>query len=614
MKKKYSLPIIVMILISMLLSLNILSVYGWSYSTITIPTESTSSPASVFPEGQTLMHSSGKYIIASISTNTLYVYIYSSTGISLSNKTLNPTNVGTLKVCLVGEIDSDEVGVFVTGAYDSSHCRAVVYRLNVYTYVGTEEPSGNYGQGTSYNPNWHGGAVFYYNDDVYFCYNYYQITNPVTRLYCCRYDPDTDTLTNTGTVVTTTSSVGWLMGFQYDDTTCYVMTAYASSTTPNYFELDLTTRAYTLLASHPTGSVINTYRQVRFINGSVYYDDIGSQYWVYFTWVYSDSTPSVFIRQHRLVFNDTGIASANLDAQNERSLSIGLKSGIGSVYACVYGGYMEDKDAFHVYFANLDGNSVRTVNHYELSIPDWLDYTAISTITVEDSDYDATLPIFAKDEVSYRDFSITFQYIADGTTGYVIYDLDVLDATWTLTISWSPSATPRATQTMYSVTLTTYMNGVLKPSIIRFSVEGVQQWTRTTDTNGILIFEAYEGTSGYKSYTFSIYYSEVLVLNETHSYVFVGEYDPEDIPTGDVFPVALNQIMSVLPMLVIILLPAMMLFFTTDNPIMFAVGLAMGTGISVISGIAPTYMLFFMGLLIALIFVHELRGNNSNGG
>ena len=285
MKKRFSLPIIITLLITMLLSLNILNVYAYNYRTITIPAESGISPASVFPQTQTLLHSGGRYIVTSLSASTIYIYVFSSTGVSLSNKTLNPVGNTVPTSLMVGEVDSDEIAVFTIGAFDNSYCKAVVYRFNIYTFVGTEYDSGTFAQGTTYGASFRGGVVFEYNDNLYFVCNFYQTTNPVSYMYCVLFNTVSNVLTVTGTVVTTTSSMGWTFGFQLseDSDLCYIMSGHNGYSTPHYYELDLDTRVFTLLADHPTGSVLITQRQVRFIGGDIFYDNDTDTFYLYFT-------------------------------------------------------------------------------------------------------------------------------------------------------------------------------------------------------------------------------------------------------------------------------------------------------------------------------------------
>jgi hypothetical protein len=407
---------------------------------------------------------------------------------------------------------------------------------------------------------------------------------------------------------------------------CYV---WLGTSTPQYYYWDLENYAtLTLLASHPFGGGVD-YRDsrisLRYIGGGVYHQTVGTEYYfLYHTWAYSDNDCNIILVHQRLRFNASGIAPANLEAQDRirviQTTTVDLAQEIG-----FYGGYvditdLEDSDIVYLHIYHEDRHAIGEfeARHQEYTVTDWSDFAIDDTTKTEEEFYAGYYTMNPQD-VWWKEATSTFgsREIYDQSWIYLYYDMIAQESNYDITWTYTPSDDPPITHTRYLFTGTTTLNDFGYQTIISVYFDDQLITSKETDTQGVAEWYLLTTIGGVHNLTVVIYdsyepeYYAVEVGSETVIYVFelaeIAEGE-EGTPLGTV---AIQTLMFFLPIFVIILVPAY-IFFEALGYIGFLIGLITGATVGTMAGIVPTYFMALVILVVVLGFVYTIK--NPYGG
>lgn len=619
MRKK----LLVLFAVLMSFVLTIPTVYGaFTYHTLVVPNNPYASPREL-----TLHHSSGKFIYTYYNTTdrTIYWNIYKSDGSldAIGSQAQSGAMVTTENIALmIHELDDDEVLItFLDHRTSGRALGQTIIRLNINTFSHTQHQLVN----TVANQDHHPVAVFdyaWYDGKLYYIFHDVNSgVNTLWRLYVNEFDPSTNTLTEKleSSLGTLQSSVsGGNLYIVPDPNTAeeiYFITSLQNDISrPLYYKMDLTTFAYELLATHPFDSVWGESYYIEFIKGGVEIDpNDETDLWLYFTWIYPTKTtyPTYLVIQHRMRFNVT-ITTTELEVQNRRYIQLTPSAYSGSGIMWCFS-YMPNAtyDEINTYYPYYEGTFPYNVQMAEMTIEYWFS-DAYSNIHLDDTtgDLEDEIPLYYEDAYISRDATSDFcLLIRDNfAEGRIYYGLDEVEMTYDITFSHVPSDDPLQTYYSYQFTMTVTGNGrAIQRYVIRY-ISGLSGVAQETDVSGQVSFGYTRTVGGIVPIGLKVFEDGSEVYEEYYNYEF--ESTTQETPTVETFGVTtLLGITSILPVLVLLFVPsgALMVMTPSGKPLMFMIGLMVGGILCVMSGLLPSYFIFFLLLGVVIMFVFMLK-------
>lgn len=180
-------------------------------------------------------------------------------------------------------------------------------------------------------------------------------------------------------------------------------------------------------------------------------------------------------------------------------------------------------------------------------------------------------------------------------------------ATYSLSVSYSPSDSPLITNTNYLFTVQTLRNNKAFSSCVLVYVDNTLY--KTIDTsNGYGTFSYLTSTSGYHNFTFVIHDNQrnLDVKTETYMYLFRTREltEEEEAMQQSIYLISLTT--RILPYLFVILLPAFILAYYA-GVMGFVGGLAIGVFMGVSVGLIPVYVIYLFILVMIMIVIYMMR-------
>ena len=401
----------------------------------------------------------------------------------------------------------------------------------------------------------------------------------------------------------------------------YAMFAWEdTSTTPKYYSIDLNALVITELATYPISGVISNDRHNFFIGGGTATDNSTGNIFLYWIWTYSylnGTTPLTNLYEHRLVFNSSGVAVANLLAQNTRQANFYPNLPVETT-PIFHVGYSSGKDIiitiYPVYTAS-------TSTYYEeqatTTVPNWYNYATTSLLTTQiQVNLNGTEPIpyvNAYDLIG-RLSGVAYQTNEYSTTVKIYYNMSPFVLNWSTSLTYIPTDNPLQVYTTYQYTLNTYLNGLGYQTIDAIYFDNTYSMTVQTSSSGGYVFSACNSVSaGIHTIMIVVIYNSQNVYNQTYSYTFV--FPASTTPTtNQLMPSTIIAVSNMMVPLMLIGFTSMAFFTLTKGNIM---GLMFGAALgAIILGIVKTEyapLMYVTIFITAIVFIYMI-GHNSGGG
>jgi hypothetical protein len=636
MKKKL---LFTSVLFSFMLLVSFLSSFSYiqpveAFTYLDIYGVSTDTDNTLHPTLTQYYHSSGKFIFAdggaSNVTMTVWVIGTSNTLEATISIDTSVTDDLGIEFIAIAEVNSTHIMIFVAKSQSGASqqdvsTRFVMVNINTYTYSQSNNVETN--SAGCANVEVVGTRIFKYGSEYIVALIAGDFTCGVIYSNIMLAYTENDlvhTIDDEGKTITA-GGYSWIYGVQdteFNGQFLYI----AFGSTPydyvRYSKWDLSTGTYTAHANQPTatnrmpdptsGDLMLNFQIV----GSGIVDEFESggannYTWTYFShsWSYvAGGVQQVMLVHTRLEYNETDedLAVGNLLAIDEH-VSL-ISTNIPTNDVGVAGGWFSTYNSFYFIYADYQA-SVLTTRVEIWSISDYFD-TASSVMSMDSYQYDPNYaPYGLVQETIGRNFSYPYQVNLYKSIGRarIYYGLTIFEATYDVTLTWTPTDDPLYTDTWYSFTGTTFRNGIGTQLSILYFDGDIMIGSTVTDVNGVFLFSG-NTDAGVHSYIFRVYSSSVSVYNETINLLWVARLgdDAEDLTSNQVIVQTVNMLIVGMVPLIFSVAPAIILG-EKRGMIGFIVGGALGLGICAVTGILPSYFLAIDILLLAVIFVYMLR-------
>jgi len=599
-----------------------------------------------FHQNQHLVHSSGRffYIYLDKSANNIVVVCWSSEG-SLLTEFTTSTVYGTtyqdneVSVKIL-EINSTYVLIVWTECYADEGMIFRTMRLNINTWVALYDYL-SFG-GTTYTGFGVTGIDYvFYQDDIYlFVATDKKINVPdARRLTVFKYIIDTYQVTQYDYEVLITGGTGdinpmegYLNANQNPNALAQVLLCFQVSKQDEYrpwfWLYNLGTLEFEEQSVFPMPARFPANDKFFWLGSGYRYT--GDYIYAYFTWLGTklsegQNTPTIYVIQHRLVYNVT-IEASELKQVNTRThiyYPQVLESALDEYWVL---GYIEDDNASIINYYNQIQTSGLNIELWETQviIPDWFNYDTqtIATIYQRPSDeliFALSSGIGLNNQVYdtlWKDFSSSYQTVekypaGSGTDDYrMYYDLTIMTAVYDMSFTIIPDETPKIVNKSYKMTMTSLANNVGFKSNTILYFDGSQVSSKVTDSAGVRVITFLFGTEGIHTITVKIYQLGTSSLLHTDSYSDIWSLtgsETDDPDEAVLIPLTVAGISIFMPIFFIVLVP-MFALGEMAGKIGIMAGLIIGVTIGAMSGLLPMYTVFLMILVVVMAFVFLIRG------
>jgi len=400
--------------------------------------------------------------------------------------------------------------------------------------------------------------------------------------------------------------IGYIYGFNSTSDTAYYITSLQQSPEKTITVSYTGGAAFTQIAQEPFESFSNT-KYMRYIGGGIYHNETADTYILYHSWVTTENQFVDFVLW-RLKFNNS-IESENLDTQTIDKISLTMNYKVEPSYWNVVSGYVENYTTYHIYSPTYDSEIEQyKIVHHKITYTDWYNLNDDNVITW---DYPSELMFVSPqnpETYAWRFIESTFEHEDNGEDAYVYGDLLTLVRSYTLSLDYSPKDDPPKSYTNYLFTVTSKRNNEpYDGGIVTVYVDDVLYKVLEIQ-NGEATFTYYTTIAGYHNFTLTLNDLGEQVKTYTKTYLFIsGQPDIETEPYA-VSEMMVNLMTTVLPFLIVVLLPAIILAHYTENLYGFVAGLTLGIIMGYTTGLLPNYALFLFGLVLILIVYKGVKG------
>ena len=193
---------------------------------------------------------------------------------------------------------------------------------------------------------------------------------------------------------------------------------------------------------------------------------------------------------------------------------------------------------------------------------------------------------------------------------------NLISASWSIQVSFEPNDDPLIKNKPYLVTVSVLMENQPKSNVLLkvyddISGQKTLQFQGTTDQNGNYTFGATWGVNNFTLYI-DAYYDNVLVTSWQQTLYLTDQgYTDIDITTPSssniILQKTIGDIISLLPALIMILVPTFAFYSVLQNIHGLIIGLTVGVIITSLAGLLPIYAIFLIALAVIAYFIYTIK-------